>query len=451
MKFVWPRAAWMGAVFTAIAGCGGEGESPVSGDTGVVLTCGNGMLDAGESCDDGNRFGGDGCTSFCTDEDAPGEGEPNDELADARSVAFGTTVAGGLPIGDRDCFAYTVDDDQALIALQEPLDGNTCVDALAIDVLDSTGARLASGLPLFDTNCGSLDANTDSFARHFEAGDIFVCVESAVGEAVRDYRFSVEAVDSCTGLPAIPPAPGLDNDDDLEADPCDSDDDNDGVPDDVDNCPLTPNGSEIPFAWDTSADGFIRLWLALGPFEGEESDDECLPTELTYAFDGDDALAAPVFGDSASGEPWVIVARWPHDDAFVDFNSLYTAVEPREAYAGTWVHSDVARSALLSVGSDDGHRVWFNNTQVDETAGCHGASADQYLYPVELVEGWNPLMVKVYDRVGGWRTLVRFLDVDSEEPLPDLQVSIAGATAWADNQGDADGDGIGDACDLDPL
>ena len=28
--------------------------------------CGNGVLDAGEVCDDGNRVGGDGCNAWCS-------------------------------------------------------------------------------------------------------------------------------------------------------------------------------------------------------------------------------------------------------------------------------------------------------------------------------------------------------------------------------------------------
>jgi cysteine-rich repeat protein len=31
----------------------------------TMITCGDGRLDAGEQCDDGNPFGGDGCSSSC--------------------------------------------------------------------------------------------------------------------------------------------------------------------------------------------------------------------------------------------------------------------------------------------------------------------------------------------------------------------------------------------------
>ncbi len=35
--------------------------------------CGNGQLDTGEACDDGNRIAGDGCSPFCRPEDEPSE------------------------------------------------------------------------------------------------------------------------------------------------------------------------------------------------------------------------------------------------------------------------------------------------------------------------------------------------------------------------------------------
>ena len=37
-------------------------------NTGPEPICGNGILEPGESCDDGNTNAGDGCTSICTSE-----------------------------------------------------------------------------------------------------------------------------------------------------------------------------------------------------------------------------------------------------------------------------------------------------------------------------------------------------------------------------------------------
>jgi len=56
----------------ALAGCGGSshhdgggGGGSVGGGGGSVDTCGNGVLDPGEACDDGNRSDGDCCSSTC--------------------------------------------------------------------------------------------------------------------------------------------------------------------------------------------------------------------------------------------------------------------------------------------------------------------------------------------------------------------------------------------------
>jgi fibro-slime domain-containing protein len=53
-------------------GKGGSGGSHINFDGGsvdlpgnITMTCGNGMQDPGESCDDGNKVGGDGCTPLC--------------------------------------------------------------------------------------------------------------------------------------------------------------------------------------------------------------------------------------------------------------------------------------------------------------------------------------------------------------------------------------------------
>src|SRR5262245_1623991 len=44
----------------SLAGC--------SSDATMTPVCGNGVVDPGEECDDGNTTGGDGCSSECTNE-----------------------------------------------------------------------------------------------------------------------------------------------------------------------------------------------------------------------------------------------------------------------------------------------------------------------------------------------------------------------------------------------
>ena len=69
-------AAW--ALGLALAGCGPRGSGGGSGgsttgggpdvpaDVGKAAVCGDGVLDPGEACDDGNTVDGDGCQADCT-------------------------------------------------------------------------------------------------------------------------------------------------------------------------------------------------------------------------------------------------------------------------------------------------------------------------------------------------------------------------------------------------
>jgi cysteine-rich repeat protein len=63
-------------------GSGGRGatiDASVDLPSTVPLTCGNGVLDDGEKCDDGNKVGGDGCTPLCQIENGwicPTVGQP---------------------------------------------------------------------------------------------------------------------------------------------------------------------------------------------------------------------------------------------------------------------------------------------------------------------------------------------------------------------------------------
>ena len=57
-------------------GCTDTQEIALVCDTGARPVCGNGRVEAGEACDDGNRTAGDGCASDCTIE----EPDPNDSV-----------------------------------------------------------------------------------------------------------------------------------------------------------------------------------------------------------------------------------------------------------------------------------------------------------------------------------------------------------------------------------
>ena len=61
-----------------------------------------------------------------------------------------------------------------------------------------------------------------------------------------------------------------------------------------------------------------------------------------------------------------------------------------------------ARDALLSLGSDDGIRVWLNGVIVHENETGRGYTPDADTAPVKLKAGINRILVKVDNYIGGW-------------------------------------------------
>lgn len=399
--------------------------------------CGDGLVDDGEGCDDGNYWGGDGCTPACVVEDGTVEVEPNDTRAEA--TPFAGVGFGGLPADDRDCWFVDVETDGFVFA--DVSSAGECPRGdVRLELVTPAGAVVASGTPDVD-GCSPLDPVTEAGARFLDRGRFAVCVEGLLGQEIRDYRLEVETGDTCD-LPDVPFRAEDDTDGDGTQDACDADDDGDGLDDDVDNCPKVPNNGSIA-ELRPAADGWIRTWLAVWPLTGVSSPDRCLPTDDRLV--PDDATAIPVLGEAVEDRRWRVLNS--------DVNRINFAggEAPRESYIAVWVEGDAtARDITLSLGPDDGARAWWNGEVVLEDARCQGTNQDRNEVPVSLEPGWNRLLVKIYDQGGGWGIFGRLKEIDGT-PITDARLSLQDGGPWAPDQTDSDGDGIGDVCDETPF
>jgi cysteine-rich repeat protein len=405
----------------------------------LAASCGDAVIDAGEACDDGNDWGGDGCTPACAAEAGALEEEPNDDPAGAGAWPGGI-VHGALPAGDADCFWFPL---PACAAVGARI-VDDCATPVTLALFDPSGAELAAGVP-GEGGCAVLDPAEAPGARFVEAGDWTICVRGLLGEVVHGYALEITFVapeDAAYPLPAFE-----DPDGDGRPDVCDDDRDGDGVDDATDNCPDVPNGPDAaPLL--PSAGGFIRHWLTVGPFTGLTSDMDCRPTDANLVAI-DDATVAPALGDlDVSGtKPWIVLWSWGDRLEFLDDYGGVGA--PREVYSAVYLRSDTSRALTLGVGPDDGARVWLNGTAMPDIPFCQGTNVDSTTWDVSLDAGWNTLVIKVYDQGGGWGNYVRFLDAGV--PVTDLEVSLSASASWVSDQSDGDGDGEGDLCDDTPL
>jgi hypothetical protein len=94
----------------------------------------------------------------------------------------------------------------------------------------------------------------------------------------------------------------------------------------------------------------------------------------------------------------------------VQFHDLYGG-ENRVAYARTRFYSESPLLAFLEMGSDDGVKIWHNHNlihQKNEQRACNPADD---MIQIEIQKGWNELLFKVTQGVGGWEMTACLTDV----------------------------------------
>jgi cysteine-rich repeat protein len=103
-----------------IAGLGCKGGGGGSPDAGGPTSCGNGHLDPGEVCDDGNTSGGDGCSAACDSDESCGN-----LVTDA---TVGEVCDDGNGVDGDGCSADCRSDETCGNDHLDPITGETCDD-----------------------------------------------------------------------------------------------------------------------------------------------------------------------------------------------------------------------------------------------------------------------------------------------------------------------------------
>jgi len=219
-----PRAC---SATTAIDGCGAgksehlsfvapsDGRYYVAVDSGnagggqatvVVIrpTCGNGITEHSETCDDNNLVSNDGCDSLCRKElSAPivTEAEPNDDPR-AANVLRAANTAGGMRVMaqlatrcDHDMFSITVAQGGTLRARVAPVGAPCSAEGAQVHLalIDSDAQTvLGQGTPPSADDCPVLDER-HTFAQALPAGEYFLLVMRTAGEMSWPYQLTVEA------------------------------------------------------------------------------------------------------------------------------------------------------------------------------------------------------------------------------------------------------------------
>ena len=166
-----------------------------------------------------------------------------------------------------------------------------------------------------------------------------------------------------------------------------------------------------------------RTWLLCGPFplqsvsEGA-SDLEHLPgfeTDFLKKHGGEknakirDGQVEKFDGGSAA---WV---KYTSKDSIINLDEAVSKRSFVLAYGYREIEVPEDQVVFLSLGTNDGGRLWVNGEQVWDRPEGRGLVPDNDLIPVLLRKGRNTILLKVEERGNKWGFCVRFLPFDSKK------------------------------------
>ncbi|MFC1726642.1 glycoside hydrolase family 172 protein [candidate division KSB1 bacterium] len=156
----------------------------------------------------------------------------------------------------------------------------------------------------------------------------------------------------------------------------------------------------------TGAD-FIQQWHIIGPFPAEEGKnfETAFPPETVID------LKAEYPGKGGKTAAWQKVKT---KDDIIWFNEIFEEKEDGIGYGYCRVNSPDDREVLIYTGSDDGIKIFLNNEQVWSNPSYRGLRKDQDRVKVKLKKGWNDLLVKVAQGMGGWGYCIRISNYDGK-------------------------------------
>ncbi len=159
----------------------------------------------------------------------------------------------------------------------------------------------------------------------------------------------------------------------------------------------------------------VESWLVSGGFTGVNPDSML----DTHFFPGEPGLV-PTEGEGAppGGSAWQVVRA--DEQGKVDLRQVPLPRHTQTVvYAVSYLFAPEPKEALMLVGSDDGVAIWLNGRRVLRRVVYRGLRLDQDTVRVRLEQGWNHLLLKVFNGGGGFGFAVRFTDL-SGNPLTGL-------------------------------
>ena len=177
--------------------------------------------------------------------------------------------------------------------------------------------------------------------------------------------------------------------------------------------------------------GFVCDWLVLGAFPNpggrkiwqEPVTPELFRREVNFRKDmlaagGGEKEVQPWLGERVTGEggktyvwqPITAAADTRQIDLGEHFKEGGKIPEHMLAYLACYLNFDAEKTAIVSIGSNDGFKLWINGEFVAARQVFRGATVDDDLVLVRFRKGVNLVLLKITQDCGGWGAVVRLMD-----------------------------------------
>ena len=153
---------------------------------------------------------------------------------------------------------------------------------------------------------------------------------------------------------------------------------------------------------------FIRDWYVIGPFDNPGDIKERAGLTTAYAPEKEFNLKKVYQGKDRINVRWKQYSGSP--DGFVDLNDALKPHDLALGYALSYIYTPDNRPIRIYIGSDDGIRMWVNDKLLHDNFILRGSAPDQDTVNVTLKKGWNKVLLKIENNLGGWGFYCRIPD-----------------------------------------
>ena len=157
---------------------------------------------------------------------------------------------------------------------------------------------------------------------------------------------------------------------------------------------------------------FIPDWYILGPFPNPRKN-EADRRGLDSIFAPEELVDINTINIGSNGKQ----IRWQHirtpGNGYINLADKINPYELTVCYAVTYIYATKPEIVSLLIGTDDGAKVFFNNKQLYRYLGLRVAEPDQAAITLNVKPGWNKILLKIENNMGGFGFFARLIDRDS--------------------------------------